>query len=69
LFVGEPLRDFQGVLTGVPSYTGSTGPLLHDDSNAKKRDGLEQRSSETRNRPEDSVAEHGRNRDSNQQRN
>jgi circadian clock protein KaiC len=69
LFVGEPLRDFQGVLTGVPSYTGSTGPLLHDDSNAKKRDGLEPRSSETRNRPEDSVAEHGRNRDSNQQRN
>ena len=69
LFVGEPLRDFQGVLTGVPSYTGSTGPLLHDDGNGKYRDGLEQQSSEGRNRPEDSVAEHGRHRDSTEQRN
>jgi circadian clock protein KaiC len=26
--VGEPLREFQGVLTGVPVYTGAPGPLL-----------------------------------------
>lgn len=31
LFVGEPLREFQGVLTGVPTYTGGTAPLLHGD--------------------------------------
>ena len=28
LAVGEPLEDFQGVLTGVPSYFGGTGSLL-----------------------------------------
>ncbi len=64
LFVGEPLRDFQGVLTGVPSYTGPTAPLLHDDGNGKKRGSIEQQSSEARNRPQDNVAEYGRNRDS-----
>jgi len=37
LFVGEPLRDFQGVLTGVPSYTGTTDPLLREDGNGKSR--------------------------------
>ena len=26
--VGEPLTEFRGVLTGVPSYTGSERPLL-----------------------------------------
>ena len=26
--VGEPLREFRGVLTGVPVYEGSTEPLL-----------------------------------------
>jgi circadian clock protein KaiC len=26
--VGEPLKSFQGVLTGVPSYLGPEGPLL-----------------------------------------
>jgi circadian clock protein KaiC len=26
--VGEPLRDFHGVLTGVPNYVGGTDPLL-----------------------------------------
>jgi circadian clock protein KaiC len=26
--VGEPLTEFRGVLTGVPLYTGSEGPLL-----------------------------------------
>jgi circadian clock protein KaiC len=28
LRVGEPLREFQGVLTGVPQYVGGTTPLL-----------------------------------------
>jgi circadian clock protein KaiC len=28
LIVGNPLREFQGVLTGVPSFTGSTRDLL-----------------------------------------
>jgi circadian clock protein KaiC len=28
LFVGEPLREFQGVLTGVPEYTGGVAPLM-----------------------------------------
>ena len=26
--IGEPLTDFQGVLRGVPTYTGSNNPLL-----------------------------------------
>jgi circadian clock protein KaiC len=26
--VGTPLREFQGVLTGVPTYVGESGPLL-----------------------------------------
>ena len=30
LVVGEPLRDFQGVLRGVPDYTGAVDPLLRD---------------------------------------
>lgn len=32
LRVGEPLRDFQGVLTGVPNYTGSKQTLMRDDA-------------------------------------
>jgi circadian clock protein KaiC len=28
LHVGQPLHDFQGVLTGVPHYVGDTGPLM-----------------------------------------
>ena len=31
LEVGEPLREFQGVLTGVPSYTGAAAPLMIDN--------------------------------------
>jgi circadian clock protein KaiC len=31
LLVGDPLRDFQGVLTGVPTYTGSVKPLMTED--------------------------------------
>ena len=30
--VGEPLRSFQGVLTGVPQYLGAEGPLLEPSS-------------------------------------
>ena len=29
--VGEPLSDFHGVMTGVPQYVGSPGPLLNKD--------------------------------------
>jgi circadian clock protein KaiC len=29
--VGEPLSQFHGVMTGVPQYRGTPGPLLHDD--------------------------------------
>jgi circadian clock protein KaiC len=32
--VGRQLRDFNGVLTGQPVYTGETGPLLAHDGNA-----------------------------------
>ena len=30
LHVGAPLHEFQGVLTGVPQYTGPQAPLLRD---------------------------------------
>ena len=30
LHVGDPLRNFQGVLTGVPSYTGTVSPLMSE---------------------------------------
>ena len=29
LHVGQPLHEFQGVLTGVPRYVGEAGPLMH----------------------------------------
>jgi circadian clock protein KaiC len=29
--VGEPLKHFQGILTGVPQYVGPSKPLLSDD--------------------------------------
>jgi circadian clock protein KaiC len=32
LHVGQPLHDFQGVLTGVPHYVGDTGPLMRGSS-------------------------------------
>jgi circadian clock protein KaiC len=32
--IGEPLTEFQGVLTGTPAYAGPTEPLLHDDGTA-----------------------------------
>jgi circadian clock protein KaiC len=30
LHVGEPLHEFQGVLTGVPRYVGEMGPLMRE---------------------------------------
>ena len=30
LKVGDPLTEFEGVLTGVPRYLGTAGPLLSD---------------------------------------
>ncbi|MDB4917955.1 MAG: circadian clock protein KaiC [Gemmatimonadetes bacterium] len=35
--VGEPLREFQGVLTGVPNYTGSPEPLLRANEQGRRR--------------------------------
>ena len=32
LKVGEPLHEFQGVLTGVPRYTGNNTPLLQEET-------------------------------------
>jgi len=37
LRVGEPLRDFQGVLTGVPNYTGPTQPLMAEEQDQTVR--------------------------------
>jgi circadian clock protein KaiC len=30
--IGEPLREFQGVLTGTPQYLGASGPLFNHGS-------------------------------------
>ena len=32
LLVGNPLAEFHGVLTGVPTYTGEQGPLMNQRS-------------------------------------
>jgi circadian clock protein KaiC len=34
IVIGEPLRDFQGVLTGVPRYRGTESPLIKKDDSA-----------------------------------
>jgi circadian clock protein KaiC len=34
IHVGEPLNEFHGVMTGVPQYVGTSGPLLHKDGQA-----------------------------------
>lgn len=36
--VGEPLKDFQGVLTGVPSYNNATPPLFREQGATEERD-------------------------------
>ena len=46
LFVGAPLREFQGVLTGVPQYTGGAAPLLAEEP-VGRWDGKERRKPET----------------------
>jgi circadian clock protein KaiC len=46
-FVGEPLSEFQGVLTGVPRYMGGAGPLLDEVATEKEWDGTERRVSNT----------------------
>jgi circadian clock protein KaiC len=33
--IGEPLEDFQGVLRGVPTYTGSSAPLLETEADPR----------------------------------
>ena len=35
IVVGEPLEEFQGVLTGVPSYVGPAGPLMKQGSDGR----------------------------------
>ena len=64
LFVGAPLHEFQGVLTGVPRYTGARGPLMEaeDPKVAKaKLDGTAGQS-KSNDHSEDGVGEHGRKR-------
>jgi circadian clock protein KaiC len=34
--VGAPLKEFQGILTGVPQYTGALKPLLSDDHRSRR---------------------------------
>ena len=41
LSVGEPLTEFQGVLTGVPQYVGAVAPLMHNDSDGGTRRSME----------------------------
>ena len=61
LFVGEPLRDFQGVLTGVPHYVGSPAPLLEDGA-GNYREGVMQQSSEAGHHVEVGTGANGRKR-------
>jgi circadian clock protein KaiC len=37
ILVGEPLKDFHGVLTGVPDYVGAPNPLLSDEQPRDRR--------------------------------
>ena len=41
LSVGEPLTEFQGVLTGVPQYFGAVEPLMHSDSDGRARQSVD----------------------------
>ncbi|MEO7366533.1 MAG: circadian clock protein KaiC, partial [Gemmatimonadaceae bacterium] len=38
LAVGDPLTEFQGVLTGVPSYLGQAAPLMADSDQRNNAD-------------------------------
>lgn len=35
--VGEPLKEFQGVLTGVPEYVGKSSPLMTGDDDSTEK--------------------------------
>ena len=37
ILVGEPLKEFQGVLTGVPTYIGRAEPILTHDAGRRPR--------------------------------
>jgi circadian clock protein KaiC len=37
--VGEPLYDFQGVLTGVPTYVGKSDPLMRERDKSEEGHG------------------------------
>jgi circadian clock protein KaiC len=37
VFVGPPLSEFQGVLTGVPTYVGQSGPLVGKEGQLARR--------------------------------
>lgn len=60
LIVGEPLREFHGVLTGVPEFTG-TAALL-EEGNGNFRDETVKQSTEVGDNAEDGGAGHGRKR-------
>jgi len=62
LFVGEPLREFQGVLTGVPRYIGATAPLLQENGADNKGDGAAEQSRRPHDFDENGNGEHGRKR-------
>ena len=62
LFVGEPLHDFQGVLTGVPRYTGAVSPLLEGDGANNGRTGGGEQSGKAGDHAEDGIGEHARKR-------
>jgi circadian clock protein KaiC len=61
LFVGEPLSEFHGVLTGVPHYVGAAAPLLEEKEkdNGNYRDGARKQSSEPQSKSDDGVGERG----------
>ncbi len=43
LKVGAPLREFQGVLTGVPQYFGEMEPLMHESKTSGAKNGSSSR--------------------------
>jgi hypothetical protein len=62
LLVGEPLREFQGVLTGVPHYTGGSAPLLNEDGSGGFQQRALEQSSDDGDRVEKGIGENGRKR-------
>ena len=60
LHVGEPLREFHGVLTGVPTYTGNAGPLLPGDTEQLRNDGQDEKPGKAHGYGEDRVGNRSR---------